>query len=449
MTASKTGQAQSGPLDEEKVYRRITRRLIPFLFLAMLAAYLNRVNIGFIQASLSSDLGFSSAAYGFGAGVFFVGYLLFEVPSNLLMQKIGARRTFQRIMILWGITSASVMFVQDEWQFYVLRFLLGVFEAGFLPATLLYLTYWYPSHRRGKAMALLLTGVAISGVIGAPMSGAILSFFDGLAGMSGWQWMMLIEGLFPVCLGLMVHKFIDDRPKDAKWLSESDRSLVERRVAEDSENAAPRHSSFVEALKDHRIYALCYVYFSIATGIYLIGFWLPHLLRSTGNFAPWQLGLVVAIPYVCAAVTMVVVGAHSDRTGERRFHLATLGTIGTISIALATQSSNVFIVVVLFSIAASAVLTMPALFWALSAKFLTGVAAAGGIALINSVGNFSGFLMPTLTGWINDATGSLNMSLWINAGVVLLGVIVLLFVARDSDSKKLGPAEPVGVGNKG
>lgn len=417
-------------VDQERLYRKVTRRIIPFLFCAMLAAYLNRVNVGFIEESLSSELGFSDAAYGLGAGIFFIGYLLFEVPSNLLMHRIGARRTLQRIMILWGITSASILFVQAEWQFYLLRFLLGVFEAGFFPAVILYLTYWYPSMRRGKAMALLITGVAVSGVVGAPLSGVILSFFDGRMGLDGWQWMLLIEGIPPVILGLLVFKVLADSPGQAEWLSPSERAYVVAQVDEDRDANPPQHTSFGASLKDWRVYALCWVYFSVASGIYLISFWLPRMLRESGSFVPWQLGLVVAIPYLFAAVSMVVVSAHSDRTGERRRHFATAAVVGVVSVVAATQATNVWLVVALFTLATAAMLTMSPLFWTFPTTLLAGTAAAGGIALINSIGNLSGFVSPLVTGWISDKTGSFAPTLWLNGVVLLSGTLVLLLITR-------------------
>lgn len=414
----------------DRLYRKVTLRIIPFLFACMLAAYLNRVNVGFIQESLSTDLGFSDAAYGLGAGIFFIGYLLFEVPSNLLMHRIGVRRTLQRIMILWGITSALILFIQAEWQFYLLRFLLGVFEAGFFPAVILYLTYWYPSVRRGKAMALLITGVAVSGVIGAPLSGFILSALDGLAGLDGWQWMLLIEGIPPVLLGLSVFAVLADRPDMAKWLSSDERNYLAARVEEDRAENPPHHTTFGAALKDWRVYALCWVYFSVASGIYLISFWLPRMLREAGSFEPWQLGLVVAIPYLAAAVTMVVVSSHSDRTGERRWHFAVAGVVGVISVVAATQFSNVWVIVALFTVATAAMLTTSPLFWTFPTTLLAGSAAAGGIALVNSVGNLSGFASPFVTGWIHDATGSFAPTLLLNGAVLLSGTVLLLTMTR-------------------
>ncbi|MBC2637638.1 MULTISPECIES: MFS transporter [unclassified Rhodococcus (in: high G+C Gram-positive bacteria)] len=421
-------------VDPDRLYRKITLRIIPFLFAAMLASYLNRVNVGFIQESLSTDLGFSDAAYGLGAGIFFIGYLLFEVPSNLLMHRIGARRTLQRIMILWGITSALILFVQVEWQFYILRFLLGVFEAGFFPAVILYLTYWYPSLRRGKAMAFLITGVAVSGVVGAPLSGVILSFFEGWLGLDGWQWMLLVEGIPPVVLGSLVFAVLADSPELAKWLSPAERAFATLRVEEDRVANPPEHTTFVAALKDWRVYGLCWVYFSVASGIYLISFWLPRMLREAGSFVPWQLGLVVAIPYLVAAVTMVVVCSHSDRTGERRWHFASAGIVGVVSVIAATQVTNVWLVVTLFTVATAAMLTMSPLFWTFPTTLLAGSAAAGGIAMVNSIGNLSGFAAPFVTGWIRDTTGSFAPTLWLNGGVLLSGIVLLMTMTRKQRS---------------
>lgn len=428
------GEISDAIIREDRVYRKVTNRILPFLFASMLAAYLNRVNVGFIAESLSSDLGFSDAAYGLGAGIFFIGYLFFEVPSNLLMHRIGVRRTLQRIMILWGITSASIMFVQAEWQFYVLRFLLGVFEAGFFPAVVFYLTLWYPSLRRGKALALLITGVAVSGVVGAPLSGFILSLFDGWMGLAGWQWMLLVEGIPPVILGFLVFKVLADGPESAVWLEPEERVLMIDKIQADRDENPPQHTSFAKALKDVRVYCLCWVYFSVASGIYLISFWLPRMLREAGDFKPWQLGLVVAVPYLVAAVAMVVVGAHSDRTGERRWHLTCAGIAGVITVVTATQVTNVWLIVLLFTIATASLLTMSPLFWTIPTSLLSGAAAAGGIALINSVGNLSGFVSPLVTGWLSDLTGSFSMSLWLNSAVLVSGLVVLLAITRNKQS---------------
>ncbi|MGW4332865.1 MFS transporter [Rhodococcus koreensis] len=434
-----TSETSGKAVDEERVYRKVTVRIIPFLFAAMLAAYLNRVNVGFVADSLSSELGFSDAAYGLGAGIFFIGYLLFEVPSNLLMHRIGARRTLQRIMILWGITSASIMLVQAEWQFYALRFLLGVFEAGFFPAVVFYLTCWYPSIRRGKALALLITGVAVSGVVGAPLSGLILSLFDGWMGLAGWQWMLLVEGIPPLVLGILVFRVLADDPESASWLGRAERELLTDRIMADRRSNPPQHTSFAKALKDVRVYSLCWVYFSVASGIYLISFWLPRMLREAGSFNPWQLGLVVAVPYVVAAVAMVAIGSHSDRTGERRWHFTYSGFAGVVTVIAATQVSNVWAILFLFTIATASMLTMSPLFWTIPTTLLSGAAAAGGIALINSVGNLSGFVSPFVTGWLSDLTGSFSLSLWLNSAVLVSGLVVLLMITRDQRPSPMGP----------
>lgn len=443
--ASRFGPLTPRDIDESNVYRKVTTRILPFLFLGYLVAYLNRVNIGFARESMSSDLGFSDTAYGLGAGIFFIGYFIFEVPSNLMMHKIGVRKTLQRIMILWGVTSSTMMFVNSEWMFYVLRFFLGVFEAGFAPAIVLYFTYWYPAHRRGRIMAILLTAVAISGLIGAPVSGAILSFANGVAGIAGWQWMFLLEGVPAVVLGLLVFRVLSDSPATAKWLSEGERVTIQNALDTDSDSAAERHASFRSALRDYRVYALCFVYFSISAGAYLISFWLPTIIKRLGSFTSFELGFVIAIPYLVAAVSMVVVAAHSDRTGERRWHLAISGAVGVFALIMSTQVASLVVAVALFSVATAALLSMMPIFWTLPAKFLTGAAAAGGIALINSVGNLSGFVSPFMAGYISDLTGSLHGSLWAIAATLLAGCVVIVLVVRKDERLTEGEKPKSGV----
>jgi MFS family permease len=442
---SNTATIEARPLSdaetatEDAVFKKLTWRILPFLFLCFFAAYLDRVNVGFAKAAMSSDLKFSDTAYGIGAGIFFLGYFLFEVPSNLLMHRIGARRTLQRIMLLWGVTSSVMMFVNSELTFYILRFLLGAFEAGFLPGVVLYFTYWYPSHRRGRIIALLISGVAISGLIGAPLSGAILSFTDGAAGLAGWQWMFLLEGVPAIVLSFLVFRILADKPDDATWLTPQEKTCVRLALANDAERTAQTHHYFGAALRDFRVYALCCIYFTTASGAYLISFWLPTLIKKLtigSGIAPWQLGFIIAIPYLCAAVSMVLMAAHSDRTGERRWHIVLSGLVGVAALLLTTQVSSLFAAVALFSVATSAILSMSPLFWTLPTKLLTGVAAAGGIALINSVGNLAGFVSPIMVGVISDATGSLTGGLWAISGLLVVGCVLVLSVVRDGGGRE-------------
>ncbi len=412
--------------EESAIYTKITWKLIPFLFVCYTAAYLDRVNIGFAKVQMMSDLKFSDMVYGLGAGLFFLGYVIFEVPSNLYMARVGARRTLMRIMILWGITSAAMAFVTTPTMFYVLRFLLGVFEAGFAPGVILYLSTWFPGYRRARVMALFLIAVPFSGVMGAPLSGWIISHFHGVHDFAGWQWMLIIEGIPPVILGALVYFVLSDKPSDAKWLNDREKAVLQACLIADPDRGSHQHGSFKVALKDPRIYILAFIYFAISTGIFLVAFWLPTLLGELGKFDAQTLGLLTAIPWTAALVSMLAVALHSDKTGERRWHIGLAGLIGLCALVATTAVTNIAISIVLFSIAAAGILSMMPVFWALPTQILTGAAAAGGIALINSIGTLSGFVSPYVVGAIRTSTGSSTIAVLVVGIVLLLGVIVTI-----------------------
>lgn len=424
----------TGTLDA--AYRKVTWRLLPFLFLCYFAAYLDRVNVGFAQLQMQQELGFSAAVYGLGAGMFFIGYFFFEVPSNIVMAKIGAKLTLMRIMIAWGLISSATMFVTEAWMFYVLRFLLGAFEAGFAPGVILYFTYWYPSRLRARILALFLTAVAISGLIGGPVSGAILSGMHGYHGLSGWQWMFVLEGLPSVVLGIAVYFVLSNRPREAKWLSDDEKQAIEEDLARDAAVNPTSHAKFGAALKDPRLYALAFVYFSITAGVYLISFWLPQIVRDLGAFSPVQIGFITAIPYGVAAAFMVWLGLRSDRTGERRWHCAVSGIIGSLALLATVWSPNVTLSIALFSVATAGIFAMMPVFWAIPPRFFSGVAAAGTIAAINSIGTLSGFVSPSIVGSLKTWTGSLTPGLLVITGVLWAGVIVLIATVPASQEKR-------------
>lgn len=426
------GTRPASPADagfEAATYRKVAWRLLPFLFLCYVVAYLDRVNVGFAKLQMLGDLKFSETAYGLGAGMFFIGYFVFEVPSNLILHRTGARRWIARIMITWGLLSASMMFVTSETVFYVLRFLLGAAEAGFFPGIILYLTYWFPAHRRGKIVALFMTAIAASGVIGGPLSGWIMSAMAGVNGWAGWQWMFLLEGLPSVVVGVAVLYVLDDGIRHARWLSEPEKQLLERQIA--AENRTRSHAPVMQTLRDPRVLMLAGLYFCYMMGLYGISFWLPQLIKGLGVKSLLDVGLLTAIPYGFAAIAMVWVGQHSDRTGERRWHqvvFALAGGLGLVGAGL--FSSNPAVGMVALTVATVGVLSVLPVFWTLPTGLLGGAAAAAGIALVNSVGNLAGFVSPYMVGAVKDATGSTTLGVYVLAGAMVLGGLLAVVVTR-------------------
>lgn len=413
----------------DATYRKITWRLMPFLFICYVAAYLDRINVGFAQLQMKDALGFSDAVYGLGAGIFFAGYFLFEVPSNLILEKIGARRTLVRIMVLWGLTSAAMMFITSPTVFYVLRFLLGVFEAGFFPGMIFYLTGWYPANRRARVMALFLTAVAMAGVIGGPLSGWVMRTFDGLNGLGGWQWMFLVEGLPSCLLGVIAWFYLDDRPGQAKWLSAEEKAIVVGELQRDHDARPFFHGhSFGDAVKSPRVYAMALTWFTFICGVYAISFWLPTLIKGAGVTDVLSIGLYSAIPYGVAVLTMILVCRHSDRSGERRRHAVACALVGAAALATIAQTSgNLPLSLLVMSIATAGIFTLQPLFWAIATDFLGGTkAAAGTIAFINSLGLIGGFASPTMLGWVKTTTGSLSNGLYLIAALLTIGALITL-----------------------
>ncbi|MCE4573839.1 MFS transporter [Caballeronia sp. CLC5] len=415
------------------IYRRITWRLIPFLFVCYVAAYLDRINIGFAQIQMRNDLGFSDAVYGLGAGIFFAGYFLFEVPSNLILERIGARKTLIRIMLLWGLTSAGMMFVNSPTAFYIMRFMLGVFEAGFFPGMIFYLTCWYPAERRGRVMALFLTAVAMAGVLGGPVSGWALNRLDGLHGLQGWQWLFLVEGLPSCLLGVIAFFYLDNNPREARWLSDDEKAVVLHQLERERDPSSmfERHG-FGGALKSARTYALALIWFTFICGVYAISFWLPALIRGAGVTDAYSIGMLSAIPYGVAVVTMVLVSRHSDRSRERRWHTASCALIGAAALsAISAAGSDLRLALVCISIATAAIFTLQPLFWAIATDFLGGTrAAAGTIAFINSLGLLGGFASPSMLGFVKSMTGSLNNGLYVVSALLVTGALITLRSSR-------------------
>lgn len=433
---SDAATAHTGQTD--RVYARITRRIVPFLFLCYICAYLDRVNVGYAKLQMLDALGMSDTVYGLGAGIFFLGYFFFEVPSNLLMLRIGARRTIARIMIAWGLISASMMFVTTPFEFYLLRFLLGVAEAGFFPGVIFYLTLWFPAARRGRVTALFATAVAIAIIIGGPLSGLILERLDGAAAIAGWQWLFLLEGLPSVLVGFAALWWLDDRVEDAAWLDSNDKALV--RAELEREHADAPATTIRAGLASPRIWQLAAVYFFLVMGLYGLNFWLPTIIRDLGFSSYLKIGLISAIPFGAAAVVMVLCGHSADRSGERRWHVAVPALLGAVGLfASVTPGAHPLLAITALTIAACGIFAAIPQSWSLTTALVSGSAAAAGIALVNSIGNLSGFVAPYMIGAIRDATGSTAPGMLLLAASLVVGALLALaiparLVARTTSS---------------
>ena len=414
-----------------KIVAKLTRRLLPFLFVLYIVAYLDRINVGFAALQMKGQLGFSDKVYGLGAGIFFAGYFFFQVPSNLALARFGARRWIAVIMVMWGIISASMIFVGSPRDFYVLRFLLGAAEAGFFPGMILYLRQWFPSAARARAIALFMTAAPLAGVIGGPISGLLLGVQRGH--LMGWQWLFLIEGLPAVLLGGVALAYLTDRPEIATWLTTEERAwLVEQLAREEKPN--PRASGGVfSALTQLRVWMLVVVYLGVTTAAYGIGLWLPSLLRNVSGTSNIVVGLLSAIPYLATVVAMVLVGISSDRTRDRKWHLAGSAFACAIALGCAAYSTSTTADVIFLSVTLMGAFSMNGPFWATTTEMLTETSAAAGIAVINSLGNLGGFLGPYTIGLIRTWTGSFRGGLLaVGALLAVSGTLALLAYGKDS-----------------
>jgi MFS transporter, ACS family, tartrate transporter len=475
----------TSPEFEKATYDKAARKLIPFLFLCYIINFLDRVNVGFAKLQMAGDLKFSDAVYGFGAGVFFIGYFIFEVPSNVILEKVGARVWIARIMITWGLISTAFMFTNDihlgvmtaplcqlfagasyifrlgfltgeAWPsvtcsdaavtFYFLRFMLGVAEAGFFPGIILYLTYWFPGARRAKMVALFMTAIGTSQLLGSPISGAIMQYMDGYNGWRGWQWLFLLEGIPSVIIGFLVIAILPNGPKSAKWLTPEERNVIVKRVEEDNsgkQDLGGRHK-LGDAFKDGRVWALAIVYLCLAVCFYAVSLWMPTTIQELGidkkDFL--KVGLISMIPWGASIISMIYWGSHSDRTGERRWHAAgafLVEMVGLLLLAAAHKSPIMSIIgLTLITIGwAGCVVT----FWSLPTAFLTGTAAAAGIALINSVGNLGGYFGPEMIGRLRAASGGeTGTAFLVLAGVAVLGAVIILLLPR-TQKREAAPGE--------
>lgn len=416
-------------LDEAAVISRVIRRIIPYIFVCYIVNYLDRFNVSFAALEMRGDLGFSDTVYGLGAGMFFVGYVFFEIPSNLIMEKVGARIWIARIMITWGAVSACMMLVKTPFTFYLFRFLLGVAEAGFFPGMIVYLTYWVPARERAQAFALFLTSTSLAGVFGGPISGALLKM-GGLGGLRGWQWLFLMEGIPAVLLGIVTLLYLTDKPEQATWLSPAERGWLSKKMAQEREEKELSHAlTLIQALTHARVWRLCLLYFSIIISFYGVAFWLPQIVKSFSGLSNSVVALISALPYLIASVGMVVIANHSDRTSERRWHVAIPAYGGSLGLALAAyflKNNHPALAFSSLCLAAVGIWSTLGPFWSLPTAFLSGTAAAGGIALVNSIGNVGGFVGPYIIGYVKQTTGSFTSGLMVLAATLLIAGFIAL-----------------------
>ena len=428
-------------VNDDKLFRKIYTRILPLVMLGFFFSYLDRVNVGFAKLSMSSDLGFSDAVYGLGAGVFFIGYFIFEVPSNLILAKVGARVWIARIMITWGVISGLMFLVDSEWLFYTMRFLLGVAEAGFIPGVLYYMAQWFPASRRGRAWGIFYLALAASTVFGGPLSGIILNATEDMAGLHGWQWLFIIEAVPTVVLGFVILKFLREDYTTAPWLTQPEKDRLGAML--EAERPVGAHMKLVEIFKSPLLWFLALIYFCYNFALYGISFWLPSLIQVLGITETLQIGFVSAIPGITAMFAMVLFGFSSDRRGERKKHIAAAFTLSAIGFVITIiAGTDPILGIIGLSLANAGALAIPAIFWSFQTAMLTGTALAGGIALINSTGNLAGFAAPYLIGFVRDATGSANIALFVSAGFMVLGAALVLTVKSNRAARVDAPAAP-------
>jgi MFS transporter, ACS family, tartrate transporter len=416
---------------ETSTIRAISWRLIPFLVLAYFFSYLDRVNLGFAALTMNAELKFTPLIFAWGAGIFFIGYFIFEVPSNLALEKFGASRWIARIMVSWGIISALMALVSGAWSFYGLRFLLGVAEAGFFPGIILYLTYWYPAEYRARFLAAFAIAVPVSTVIGAPVSGMLLGL-DGAMGLKGWQWLFIIEGVPSVLLGIVSWFYLTDRPEHADWLTTDQKAwLATRLKAETSAKQAAGHMTLGQALSSPKVLMLSLIYFCFVAALYGMQFWLPQIVKAFG-LTNAQTGFVTAIPYLFGTIAMILWARHSDATRERVMHVGIPFFVTAVALGISGKLTDPTMTIVVLTVAAIGIFCIFAVFWTLPTAWLSGTAAAGGIALINSIGNLAGFGGPYLVGWIKDSTGSTTNGLLALALLPLIGGLLVFLGGHES-----------------
>lgn len=427
--------AEKEPIAVTRLFSKVSWRILPFLILCYMIAFLDRINIGYAQLQMKQTLTFSDATYGFGAGIFFVGYFLFEVPSNLLLERIGVRKTLLRIMFTWGVVSCAMAFVQTPIQFYAARFLLGVLEAGFFPGIILYLTYWYPSARRGQIIAVFMTATAIASVIAGPLSGATMKYFNDIDGWHGWQWLFISQGLPASILGLVAYFYLQDKPEDAKWLSAEEKTALRFQLDHDHRDVeTASHAGFFQMLKDPKVYGLALTYFLLLGATYTMVFWIPSLIKSWGVADLFHVGLLASLPQIAGIIGTILMGRHSDKTRERRWHYATCVAIAALGLLLTTfTQGNLPASIAGLTLAGLGVVSATPLFFTTITEYLSRASAAGGIALISSLGNLGPAAAPSVTGYITAATGSSLYSIYLVVGAYLLSGLLLLLIVHPAN----------------
>ncbi|WP_291375229.1 MFS transporter [Acinetobacter sp. UBA6720] len=419
---------------EKRTLRKITWRIVPFIMILYLIAYIDRVNIGFAAITMKEDLGFTASILGFGAGIFFLGYFLFEVPSNIILHKVGARIWIARVMVTWGIIAGGMAFVESSTSFYVMRFLLGVAEAGFFPGIILYLSYWFPARNRAGVIALFMAAAPIATAIGSPISAALLEM-HGIMGLAGWQWMFLIEAIPAVILGVVVFFYMTDRPEKAAWLKPDEREwLVKTMQAEDANKGGQQHHSILRGLANPRVLALALIYFGTSAGLYTLGIWAPQIIKELG-VSSMTVGLLNAIPPIISVVAMILWSRHSDKTNERTWHVALACLTAAVGLAIAASTGSMFGLIAALTIVNVGISCSKPPLWSMPTMFLSGAAAATGIATINSIGNLGGFAGPAIIGWVKDQTGSFAGGLYFVAGLLILSTVLTLVLSFTQKNK--------------
>ena len=433
---------QSDSSFEANTYHKVDVRLIPFLFLCYILAYLDRVNVGFAKLQMLKDLSLSDAAFATGAGIFFIGYFFFEVPSNILLKKFGARMWIARIMISWGVISACMIFVKGEWSFYAMRCLLGIAEAGFFPGVIFYLTSWYPSRLRSTRTAWFVAAIAVSGVIGNPISGWIMDLFSGAKGLMGWQWLFLSEGIPSIIVGFWVIFYLNSSIEEAQWLTVEEKALLAKNLL--AEDQLKTEHKLIDAFKSGKVWVLCAIYFTLMIGLYGIAFWLPTIVNAFGIKGYFGVGVITAIPYGVSVIGMILLSNHSDKTGERRLHYVFNVTAGAIGLVLSgVFASNPVLAIIFLSISTLGVIGSMPLFWPLPSAFLAGTAAAAGIGIVNSVGNLGGYFGPNVPIWAKLVSSDRSAALYIIAGILMIGALLTYFFIPKTLRVRVGAAEAV------
>ena len=424
---------------EARAYRKVDVRIVPFLFLCYILAYLDRVNLGFAKLQMMKDLAMSDAVFAGGAGIFFIGYFFFEVPSNVLLKKFGARRWIARIMISWGVISACMIFVRSERSFYAVRFLLGLAEAGFFPGVIFYLTLWYPSRLRSTRTAWFVAAIAVSGVVGNPISGWIMDSFSGAMNLAGWQWLFLAEGIPSILVGFLVIFYLDSSIAEARWLTPEEKALLEQNLeAEDKHKAEHK---LIDAFRSGKVWVLCAIYFTLMIGLYGIAFWLPTIVKEFGVKGYLRVGLITAIPYGVSVIGMILLSNRSDKTGERRLHYVATVVAGAAGLVLSgVFASNPVLAIIFLSLGTLGVIGSMPLFWPLPSAFLAGTAAAAGIGIVNSVGNLGGYFGPNIPVWAKHFSTDPSAALYIIAGILLFGAGLTYFFIPPTLRVRVGAA---------